>query len=238
MLAGLTAFMSTVIKLSAFLFCHNSPRIIFEEKRRLTKMLNFSAELLINRNTNNNFSTHSTMKKAFLLYFLPVALILSACSKKSDSDPNDGTVENTWTFTEGSKVFSGSFVFGTASLNTGLQANNTYTFGMLGAENTSGHLFSIALSLLDLNFTTKNYQSGIDGNDHLNAFYYTETPASIDDIYKSSNLDPGPVMNYTITAYDAANDVVTITFSGQAQLANGTFVAISNGKLKVKIDRL
>jgi hypothetical protein len=177
------------------------------------------------------------MKKVFLFYLLPAALLLSACSKKSGNDSNDETAVNSWTFTEGSKVFSGSFLFETASLNTTLQANNTYTFGMLGVEKTSGHLFSIALSLLDLNFTTKTYKSGIDGNDHLNAFYYTETPASVDDIYKSSNLDPGPVMNYTITAYDATNDVVTITFSGQAQLANGTYVAISNGKLKVKIDR-
>jgi uncharacterized protein YxeA len=178
------------------------------------------------------------MKKVILLYLLPAAILLSACSKKSDSDPNDGTAENSWTFSEGSQVFSGSFVFGTASLNTALQANNTYTFAMLGAEKTSGYLFNIVLSLLDLNFTTKTYQSGVTGNDHQNAFYYTESPLSVDNIYKSSNLDPGPVMNYTITAYDAANDVVTITFSGQAQLANGTYIAISNGKLKVKIERL
>lgn len=177
------------------------------------------------------------MKKIFLFYLFPAVLLLSACSKDSGNDTNDGTAVNSWTFTEGSKVFSGSFVFGTASLNTMLQANNTYTFGMLGAEKTSGHLFNIILSLLDVNFTTKTYQSGIDGTDHLNAFYYTETPASVDNIYKSSNLDPGPVMNYTITAYDATNDVVTIEFSGQAQLANGTYVTISNGKLKVKIER-
>jgi len=44
-------------------------------------------------------------------------------------------------------------------------------------------------------------------------------------------------MNYTITAYDAANDVVTISFSGQAELANGSIVAITNGKVKVKIER-
>ena len=177
------------------------------------------------------------MKKAFLFYLLPAALLLSACSKDSDNDPNDGIAENSWTFTEGSKVFSGTFLFGHASLNTTLQANNTYTFGMIGPEKTSGYLFNIVLSLLDLNFTTKTYQSGINSNNHLNAFYYTESPVSADDIYKSSNLDPGPVMNYTITAYDATNDVVTITFSGQAQLANGNHVAITNGKLKVKVDR-
>jgi uncharacterized protein YxeA len=177
------------------------------------------------------------MKKPFLFYLLSAVLLLSACSKDSDNDSNDEMAENSWTFTEGSKVFSGTFLFGHASLNTTLQANNTYTFGMIGPEKTSGYLFNISLSLLDVNFTTKTYQSGINSNNHLNAFYYIESPASVDDIYKSSNLDPGPVMNYTITAFDAANDVVTMTFSGQAQLANGNYVAITNGKLKVKIDR-
>ena len=176
------------------------------------------------------------MKKKFILYLLPAVLLLAACSK--DADNSNETQVNSWTFTEGSKTYSGSFVFETASLNTTLQANNAYTFSMLGVEKNSGYLFSIILSLLDLNFTAKTYQSGLDGNDYLNAFYYTQTPTSADDIYKSSNLDPGPVMNYTITEYDAANDIVTITFNGQAQLANGTtFVPITNGKLKVKIDR-
>ncbi len=109
---------------------------------------------------------------------------------------------------------------------------------MLGTEKTSGYLFNIVLSLLDLNFTVKTYQSGVNSvDDHLNAFYYTQSPTSVDDIYKSSNLDPGPVMNYTITEYDAAQDIVTFTFSGQAQLANGSNVAITNGKVKVKIQR-
>jgi len=177
------------------------------------------------------------MKKLILFYLLPVVLLLTACSKDSDDGSDPGTEENSWTFTEGTKTFSGSFVFGHASLNTTLQANNTYTFGMLGAEKTSGYLFNIVLSLLDLNFTVKTYQSGINSNNHLNAFYYSESAASPDEIYKSSNLDPGPVMNYTITAYDATNDIVSMTFSGQAQLANGTYVSITNGKLKVKVDR-
>lgn len=175
------------------------------------------------------------MKKKFILYLIPAVLLLSACSK--DSDNSNETQVNSWTFTEGSKTYSGSFVFEHASLNTTLQANNAYTFGMLGVEKNSGYLFNIVLSLLDLNFTAKTYTSGVDGNDYLNAFYYTQSPTSSEDIYKSSNLDPGPVMNYTITEYDAANDIVTITFSGQAQLANGTYVPITNGKLKVKIDR-
>lgn len=174
------------------------------------------------------------MKKKFILYLLPLLLLLSACSK--DSDNND-LEENSWTFTEGSNVYSGSFLFGHATLNTTLQSNNTYTFAMLGVEKNSGYLFNIVLSLLDLNFTTKTYQSGVSGNDYLNAFYYTQSPTSVDDIYKSSNLDPGPIMNYTITEYDAANEIVTMTFSGQAQLANGSLVSITNGKVKVKVDR-
>lgn len=176
------------------------------------------------------------MKKTLLLNLCAALILVSACSKKSDKD-DDNTTENSWTFTQGSKKFSGSFFFGSASLNTLLQSNNSYTFGMLGAESTTGHLFNIVLSLLDTTFTTKTYQSGVAGNDYLNAFYYSETLAGVE-TYKSSNLDPGPVMNYTITNYDAANDVVTIEFSGQAQLENGTYVPITAGKLKVKIERL
>ena len=174
------------------------------------------------------------MKKKFILYLLPFLFFFSACSKDSS---NDATEVNTWTFTEGSKTYSGSFLFGDASLSATPTPNNTYTFSMLGVEKSSGYLFSIILSLLDNNFTVKTYKSGIDVSNHSNAFYYTQSPASVDDIYKSSNLDPGPVMNYTFTEYDAANDIVTFTFSGQAQLASGTYVAITNGKVKVKIDR-
>lgn len=177
------------------------------------------------------------MKNRLLFYLFSATLLLTACSKGSDDD-NNQTEANTWTFTEGSKTYSGSFLFGTASLNTTKGSNNTYYFGMLGVEKNSGYLFNIVLSLLDLNFTVKTYQSGVNSvDDHLNAFYYSQSPTSSDNIYKSSNLDPGPVMNYTITDYDATNDIVTITFSGQAQLANGTFVTITNGRVKVKIER-
>lgn len=181
------------------------------------------------------------MKKYSLLLFVFASIIFTACKKESDSDPvNYGTDLNTWTFTEGANVFNGLLLFGPddgASLNTHLQVNNSYNLAMLGAEIKTGYLFSIFLSLLDLNFTTRTYQSGL-GNDYLNAFYFTETPASIDDIYKSSNQDPGPIMTFNISAYDAAKDIVTITFSGQAQLVNGSYVNITNGKVTAKIDRL
>ena len=177
------------------------------------------------------------MKRNLFLALFFIGLIFLSCKKESGSGVNYGSDLNTWTFKEGSTVFSGQLLFDAASLNTFLQNNNSYTFDMTGPEKNSGFFFSLILSLLDLNFTVKNYQSGTAGNEYLNAFYYTESPASVDNIYKSSNLDPGPVMNYTITAYDATKDIVTITFSGQAQLSNGSFVNITEGRVTAKIER-
>jgi len=173
--------------------------------------------------------------KKILFVVLTQLIIFSSCSKGSKDDASDNMMVNSWTFTEGSKTFSGLLIFD-AQMSSTIQPNNSYTFSMLGAEAGTGNLFNLILSLLDANFTVKTYKSGVDGTNYLNAFYYSEF-ASTDDIYKSSNLDPGPIMNYTITAYDAAKDIVTIEFSGQAQLANGSFVAITKGKVKAKVER-
>lgn len=178
-----------------------------------------------------------SMKESRLLLFLLVFVAFLSCNKNSESNSTQyGTKVNTWTFKEGSNQFSGTLLLD-ANLNTQLQSNNSYTFGILGTENNTGYIFNIVLSLLDLNFTAKNYQSGVAGNDYLNAFYYSESAASPDDIYKSSNLDPGPVMNYTITSYDASKDIVTIAFSGKAQLQNGNLVDITEGKVTAHIER-
>src|SRR5215208_5190441 len=104
------------------------------------------------------------MNKHLLAFLLFVFIFFNSCKKDSNSDTeNYGAKVNTWTFTEGSKVYSGVLVFDYASLNTFLQVNNSYNFAMLGVEKTSGYLFNIFLSLLDLNFTTKTYQSGKAG---------------------------------------------------------------------------
>ena len=174
--------------------------------------------------------------KNLLFLFLAVVIVFSACTKSSDTD-NPSNAENTWTFKEGSKTYSGVLSFD-ASLNTYLQGNNSYTFGMIGPDETGGFIFNIVLSLADLNFTLKNYQSGVSGNDYLNAFYFSDDLASSDNIYKSSNLDPGPVLNFTITSYDPAKDVVTFTFSGEAFDINGAKVNITNGRVTAKIERL
>ena len=173
--------------------------------------------------------------KNYLLPFISLITILSACSKSDNNTSTTSGKVNSWTFSEGSKTFSGDLVLD-AQLNTLLQNNNSYTFSMLGVESGTTNTFSLILSLLDLNFTVKTYQSGTAGNEYLNAFYYGPLN-SVDEIYKSSNLDPGPIMNYTITNYDAAKDIVTIEFSGQAQLATGSFVNITKGKVIAKVER-
>jgi hypothetical protein len=192
------------------------------------------------------------MKRRLLFAGLCVLLAVAGCQKSPDlllSDNGSGTIDSTggnqdsqkidvneWRFTEGDHTYSGFLVMNGATLNTYLQGNNTYTFGLLGAESNTGYIFNIILSLADLDFTRKDYQSGISGNEELNAFYYSETILS-DNTYKSSNLDPGPVMDYKITEYDAENDVVTVTFSGKVQMINGDYTDITEGVVKAKIER-
>jgi hypothetical protein len=176
------------------------------------------------------------MKKIFLPLLLSLTIFFSGCSKgHSDDDVQYGTSMNTWTFTEGSTVYKGDLAWDPI-LNTLLQGNNSYTFAMIGPDNESGNTFNVVLSLLDLNFTAKTYQSGIDGNDYLNAFYYFANVG--DNIYKSSNLDPGNTMTYTITSYNASTDNATMTFSGQVVKTNGTVATISNGKVTFHVDRM
>jgi hypothetical protein len=194
------------------------------------------------------------MKRRLLFAGLCVLLAFAGCQKSpdlllSDGDGGTGTIDSTgsdqgsrdidvneWRFTEGDHTYGGFLVLDGPTLNTYLQGNNTYTFALLGAESNTGFIFNIVLSLADLDFTNKDYQSGISGNDELNAFYYSATMLG-DNTYKSSNLDPGPVMDYKITAFDAENDVVTITFSGKVQMMNGDYTDISDGIVKAKIDR-
>ena len=180
------------------------------------------------------------MKTILFLLFLPATIFLSGCYKQADTvtEPKYGEDLNTWTFAEGGKLYAGLMLFDAAHLNTTPQSNNTYRLDIAGIERTSGNFFELNLGLADLNFTTKTYQSGVSTANDTNAFYYAKTPALVENIYKSSNLDPGPVMNYTITSYNAVNDVVTIAFDGKVQLENGTYADITNGKVTVKVDRL
>lgn len=186
------------------------------------------------------------MKNNFILVCLTAIIIFSSCQKSTDSpgpDPNNpgpgadtfGIAVNTWTFQEGSQTFKGVLALDGASLTTNPGENNKYLFGMLGAEKNSGFIFNIVLLLSDLDFTIKNYQTGIAGD--LGGFYFSEDTFTSDNIYKSSNLDPGQVMNYTITSYDSLKDIVTITFAGEAKDINDATVNITNGKVTAKIER-
>ncbi len=179
------------------------------------------------------------MKKNLLVFTVLLSFIFPGCKKDSGDDSSYGTAVNTWTFTEGSNVYKGNLYFDPI-LNTYLQGNNSYTFGFIGEEKTSGYVFNIVLSLLDLNFTTKTYQSGIVGTTYLNSFYFTVSPANPENTYESSNIgvDAGAVITYTVSAYDASKDVVTITFSGKAFDKNGSLVNITNGKVTGRIERI
>lgn len=180
-----------------------------------------------------------TMKKMFLVFSVLATLVFFGCEKESSADVSYGTEINTWTFTEGSTVYKGHLSFDPI-LNTYLQTNGSYTFAFIGEERTSANVFNIVLSLVDLNFTAKSYQSGILGTTFLNSFYYSAYNGSPDYIYRSSNiaLEVGAVMNYTISAYDPVRDVVTINFSGKAFDKNGNLVNITNGRVTGKIERI
>ena len=176
-------------------------------------------------------------KSGFLL--LVISIVLFSCKKSHDTTTNNGGGNdlNKWTFKQGSTTYSGGLLFESALLNTTLQSNNTYSLSMIGPDSKNPNMFNLILSLADTTFTVKNYQSGNPAVDLLNGFYYFEVNNNADNIYKSADLDPGQIMNYTITSYDPVKDVVTITFSGKAVDKDGNEVSITDGKVIAKIDR-
>lgn len=176
--------------------------------------------------------------RTFLFAFLAsITFVFSSCMKHaSDYVAPYGAALNTWTFTDGVKNYFGNFLVDPV-LDTTIQNNNTYTLDMTGTERGSGQLLTMAISLADLDFVVRSYQSGISGSDHSTSFYYSGSTASRDAIYFSSNNDPGAVLTYNISYYDAAKNTATITFSGQAFNANGNLVNISRGKMTAHIDR-
>ena len=176
--------------------------------------------------------------RTFLFTLLAsLAFLFSSCMKHAeDYIPEYGTAFNTWTFTDGSKNYSGHFAT-TPVLHTTIQSNNTYTLEMTGTEKSSGQLITMAISLADLDFTPLSYQSGISGSDHATSFYFSGSAGSRDAIYSSTNTDPGAVMTYTISKYDAANDITTISFSGQVFDAGGNKINITKGKMTTRITR-
>jgi len=176
------------------------------------------------------------MRTLTFTLFASLTLFFSSCMKHAeDYVPGYGEVMNTWTFYDGAQNYFGTFLINPV-LNTTIQSNNTYTLDMTGMEKTSGQVLTMAISLADLGFTIKSYQSGIGGSNHSTAFYYSGSAASRDAIYSSTNNDPGAVMNYTISSYDAATKTATISFSGEVFNTNGKLVRISKGKMTANID--
>ncbi len=177
------------------------------------------------------------MKPTIFTALLALLIVFSSCSKFAyDDGPAFGDGLNTWTFHDGNRFYSGNIAM-SAVLDTTMQANNTYTLAMTGTERVTGQLFTTALSLADLNFTVKSYQSGVNGSDHATALYFSASAASRQSIYSSTNNDPGAVVTYKITSYDPARDIVTISFNGNVHDELGNMVNISRGKITVHINR-
>ncbi len=177
------------------------------------------------------------MKPFRFAFFALLILVFSSCMKDAfDYEPPYGVAVNTWTFTDGINKYTGKFAVA-ARLDTTIQTNNTYTLDMSGKQTSTGQILTMVISLADLNFGVKSYQSGISGSDHSTSFSYSGTIGSSNPIYFSTNNDPGAVMTYNISYYDPAKNTVTIAFSGQAFDANGNLVNISKGKMTALIDR-
>jgi len=178
------------------------------------------------------------MRTLIFSLFASLILFFSSCMKHaSDYEPPYGVALNTWTFTDGTKNYVGDFLVNPV-LDTTIQSNNTYTLSMTGTHKGSGQLLTMAISLADLDFAAnKLYKSGISGSNHSTSFNYSGTAGSRDAIFSSSNNDPGAVMTYNISYFDAIKNTVTITFSGQVFDAGGNLMNISKGKMTAHIDR-
>lgn len=176
------------------------------------------------------------MRKSFFSLAVVMSLVFSSCMKHAeDYVPSYGEVLNTWTFNDGSKSYFGNFLADPV-LDTTLQSDNTYRFDMTGVERGSGQLLTMAISLADLDFAIKSYQSGISGSNQSTSFFYSGSAVSRSAIYFSTNNDPGAVMTYNISSYNAANKTVTITFSGQVYDTNGKMTNITRGRLTARIN--
>ncbi len=176
------------------------------------------------------------MRTLSITLFASMIVFFSSCMKHAeDSIPEYGTAPNTWSFSDGTKNYMGTFMANPV-LNTTAQSNGTYTLDMTGSEKRFGQLLTMSIALSDLNLTPKSYQSGIGGSNHSTAFFYTGSAGSRDGIYASTNNDPGAVITYTITSYNPARNLVMISFSGDAFDINGQLVKIIKGKMAANIE--
>ncbi|HUM65619.1 MAG TPA: hypothetical protein PLV32_07240 [Chitinophagaceae bacterium] len=138
-------------------------------------------------------------------------------------------------FTDGSSQFFGKFN-GNAILHSTPQANNTYLLEMTGMERATGQQLTLAISLSNPEVTTGTFQSGVAGSNHETAFYYSGSAASRDPLYASTNNNPGAVMSFVVSHFDATNRTATINFSGEAFDMSGNKVNITKGRLTAKVD--
>lgn len=171
--------------------------------------------------------------RTIILLFSSTLLLFISCNKDSSSPADYGNILNTWYFEEGQNKYKGTMT-GDAILHTTLAGNQTYPLAISGYTEP-GRAFFIFLSLLDLNFSQRNYQSGIFGSNHINSFSFSVLVGNA--IYRSSNGEPGPIMNYTITEYGPGKEILSISFNGEVFDENNNRPRIQNGRLKIRVKR-
>lgn len=173
------------------------------------------------------------MRKLFLLTAM-ICVVLISCKKESAENKQ---AVNSWTFKVDGTTYKGTIFFD-AQLNTILQSNDTYTLSMLGFETSNtDRVFNVLISLADTTFSVKDYKSGIAGSDHLTSFYFTNGVGG-DEIFKSTNTSPGPIINFQLQSFDQATSVLTFTFSGNVMDDNGTVLALTDGKVVCHVEKM
>ncbi len=177
------------------------------------------------------------MKTFLFVSLAALSVAFTSCMKEAfDYESPFGSKINTWTFTDGVKTQNGHFLVDPV-LHTTMEPNNTYTLEMNGMQSGTGYTLNMVISLEDLDFAVRKYQSGIQGSNLYTSFHFSGSATSRDPIFVSSNTDPGAIMNYTISNYNVSDNTVSITFSGEAFDVNGHLVSISNGKMTARIVR-
>lgn len=171
-----------------------------------------------------------------LIVFL-IACSLFSCKKESEKI--DQPI-NSWTFTAAGTVYEGDLIWD-AAIYTSPQVTDFYRFGMNGFRRISKDMYTyeafiLGFSLRDTTFTVKNYQTGIANNQVNDAFHFKYGLSADGEVFfESSNLHPGPIMDYVIESYEPSTRILVITFSGEAIDASNNRVPITNGKVTCRV---
>ncbi|HEY0677622.1 MAG TPA: hypothetical protein VGD17_05015, partial [Chitinophagaceae bacterium] len=148
------------------------------------------------------------------------------------------TTVNSWSFTQGTRNFSGTLPFGSdfgidaLSIGKALEMN-----GEIPNTDTAIFIYiqfpSSATAPVPGTYTTNPDW----GSNNLTDFYFYDFS---EDIYYVKDFPPlpptTPVLTFTVTSYDATTKIVKGTFTGNAWNSVGTIVPITNGKFEAVVN--